>query len=180
MRAGRLLSVLLILQTQRRVTAGELARRLEVSQRTVLRDLAELSASGVPVYSVRGPQGGFELLDTFRGPAGSLAGGGPTGGQERLRRVRVLASPAALQRALVAGEPQGWRPRPVPDAHPHAPGWLEGSFRFGSDEEALRSLLALAPDVEVLLPQHLRDAMAAIGSRLAEQHAAARGAATGS
>lgn len=169
MRAARLLTILLVLQSEGRVTAGRLAQLLEVSQRTVLRDLAELGSTGVPVYAVRGPHGGFELLDTYRGdaPTAPVAAAGRTG---RLRRVRVRISPAALQRALVLGTPEGWRARPFPDPSPHYPDWIEGSFRFTSDDEALRQLIALAPDVEVLLPHELRAAMAALGRRVAAQH----------
>ena len=54
-----------MLQNGGRSTAGDLAQRLGVSERTVLRDLDVLSGAGVPVYGVRGPGGGFELLDTF-------------------------------------------------------------------------------------------------------------------
>jgi predicted DNA-binding transcriptional regulator YafY len=172
MRAARLLSVLLVLQTEGRVTARELARRLEVSERTVLRDLDELSATGVPVYAVRGPRGGFELLDTFRQPVPAVPGGAAvTTTQGRIRRVRVRISPAALQRVLVVGAPEGWRQRPVPDGSADHPDWIEGSFRFTSDDDAVRELLALAPDVEVLLPLDLRARMAESGRRIAEQHA---------
>lgn len=174
MRAGRLLSVLLILQSEGRVTARELARRLEVSERTILRDLAELGASGVPLYAVRGPQGGFELLDTWREPVPSAPGLAAVSGPGRLRRVRVRIAPSALQRVLVSGAPEGWRPRPFPDPSDEHPDWVEGSFRFTSDDEALRALLALAPDVEVLLPVELRQAMAETGRRIAEQHNPAR------
>ena len=59
MRAGRLLSLLLVLQNGHRFTTAELAERLGVSQRTVLRDIEALSGAGVPVYGVRGPGGGF-------------------------------------------------------------------------------------------------------------------------
>jgi len=172
-RAGRLLSVLLILQSEGRVTARELARRVEVSERTILRDLAELGSSGVPVYAVRGPQGGFELLDTWREPVPSARGLAGPPGPGRLRRVRVRIAPAALQRVLVVGTPEGWRPRPFPDAADEHPDWIEGSFRFTSDDDALRALLALAPDVEVLLPIELREQMADVGRRIAEQHAGA-------
>ena len=169
MRAGRLLTILLALQNEGRVTARELARRLEVSERTVLRDLAELGATGVPVYAVRGPHGGFELLDTHRQDVAPVAGSAPAG-PGRLRRVRVRISPAALQRALVMGTPEGWRARPVPDASREHPDWIEGSFRFTSDDEARSQLLALAPDVEVLLPLEMRASMAALGRRIAAQH----------
>ncbi|MGH2578109.1 MAG: helix-turn-helix transcriptional regulator, partial [Actinomycetota bacterium] len=63
MRAGRLITLVLILQRHGRVTAAELARRLEVSERTVLRDIEALSGAGVPVYATRGAGGGFELLE---------------------------------------------------------------------------------------------------------------------
>ena len=66
MRASRLISVLLLLQTRGRMTAGQLARELEVSVRTVYRDVEELSASGIPVYADRGANGGFQLVEGYR------------------------------------------------------------------------------------------------------------------
>ena len=66
MRADRLLSILLLLQSRRRVTARELAVRLEVSQRTILRDMDALSGSGIPVVSERGKDGGWSLLDDYQ------------------------------------------------------------------------------------------------------------------
>jgi predicted DNA-binding transcriptional regulator YafY len=66
MRASRLLSILLQLQTHGRATAGRLAEQFEVSVRTVYRDIDHLSEAGVPVCSDRGRSGGFRLLDGFR------------------------------------------------------------------------------------------------------------------
>jgi predicted DNA-binding transcriptional regulator YafY len=65
MRADRLLSLVLLLRHRGRMTAAELARELEVSQRTVFRDVEALSTAGVPVYAERGKNGGFALLPGF-------------------------------------------------------------------------------------------------------------------
>ena len=66
MRADRLISLLMLLQTHGRITADDLAERLEVSTRTIYRDLDALSGAGVPVYAERGPHGGCMLMESYR------------------------------------------------------------------------------------------------------------------
>jgi predicted DNA-binding transcriptional regulator YafY len=66
MRADRLLTILLLLQSSRRLTARELAQRLEVSERTIQRDMEALGMAGIPVLAERGNGGGWELLEPYR------------------------------------------------------------------------------------------------------------------
>lgn len=66
MRADRLLALLMLLQARGRMTAQDLAERLEVSERTIYRDVEALAMAGIPVYAERGPGGGFGLVDGYQ------------------------------------------------------------------------------------------------------------------
>lgn len=156
MRAGRLLSMLLILQREGRVTAARLAEQLEVSQRTILRDIEELSGAGVPVFATRGPGGGYELLEGFRSDLEGLAGWSMRDRGARLRtRAQVRISPEGRRLAAVLGYVQPLRVRRT--APPDADGWVQASFRVDTMDSAVIELLALAPHVEVLSPPQLRE-----------------------
>ena len=89
MRADRLVSLVLLLQAHGHVTAAALARELEVSVRTVYRDLAALSAAGVPVLTESGPGGGCGLLDGYRFPLRGLR-------PEEAEALLILGVPSAL------------------------------------------------------------------------------------
>lgn len=89
MRADRLLSLLLLLQARGRMTAAELAREVEVSERTIYRDLDALSAAGVPVYAERGPGGGCELLAGYQTKLTGLT-------EEEIRALFMAAVPGPL------------------------------------------------------------------------------------
>lgn len=88
MRAGRLLSILMLLQARGRATERELAERLEVSQRTIHRDLEALSAARVPVFALRGAQGGWELDKGWRTQVPGL--------DEAELRALLMAAPRAV------------------------------------------------------------------------------------
>ena len=90
MRASRLLTIQMLLQTRGRMTAPELAGALEVSLRTVHRDIDELTAAGIPVYAERGRAGGFRLL-----PGWSTALTGFTPAEAEAVFLGGLAGPAA-------------------------------------------------------------------------------------
>jgi predicted DNA-binding transcriptional regulator YafY len=66
MRADRLLSMLMLLQTHRRLTATKLAAELEVSERTIYRDVVALNTAGVPIYTESGPGGGISLIEDYQ------------------------------------------------------------------------------------------------------------------
>lgn len=92
MKADRLLSVLMLLQAKGRATERELAEQLEVSQRTIHRDLEALSAARVPVVALRGSQGGWELEKGWRTQVPAL--------DETELRALLMAQPR------VAGHPR--------------------------------------------------------------------------
>ena len=90
MRADRLLSLLMLLQTRGQMTARQLAGELEVSPRTICRDIDALSAAGVPVYGVQGRGGGYALLDRYRTTLTGLT-------EAQVRALFMLSIPAPLR-----------------------------------------------------------------------------------
>lgn len=131
MSAGRLLSMLLLLQSRGRMSASGLADELGVSVRTAYRDLARLQDAGVPVYAEPGPGGGYQLVDGYRtrltgmseGEARALFFAGLPGPAADLG---LAAEVTAARLKLLAALPTGLREEAARTAavfHLDAPGW---------------------------------------------------------
>jgi predicted DNA-binding transcriptional regulator YafY len=89
MRADRLLSMLMLLETRGRMTAQELSEKLEVSERTIYRDVNALSFAGVPIYAERGPNGGISLIESFKSDLTGLT-------RDEVRALFMVSIPPAL------------------------------------------------------------------------------------
>ncbi|HUP47461.1 MAG TPA: WYL domain-containing protein [Thermoanaerobaculia bacterium] len=96
MRADRLVSILLLLQTHGRMSARQLSRRLEVSARTIHRDMEALGSAGVPVVADRGARGGWSLLNGYRANVSGL--------NDAEVRALFAAAPPRLLADLQLGE----------------------------------------------------------------------------
>ena len=148
MKSSRLVSILLLLQTRGRMTAAQLAEELEVSVRTVYRDVEALSAAGVPLYGDAGHAGGYRLLDGYRTrltgltteEAEALFLAGAPGPAAELGLGTVLAAAQLKVRAALPAELRGHADRISGRFHLDAPGWY-------ADAEAAPYLPAVADAV---------------------------------
>lgn len=136
MRADRLLAMLMLLQTHRRITARDLAEELEVSERTIYRDVLALNSAGIPIYTESGPGGGIALIEDYQT---NLTGLSP----EEVQALAMLNIPEplvslgvgkALKAALLklaAAMPQSGR---VNQAQVHARIHLDATWWFQGQE----------------------------------------------
>ncbi|MFB9337041.1 helix-turn-helix transcriptional regulator [Actinoplanes octamycinicus] len=131
MRASRLLSLLLLLQNRGRMSATQLAAELDVTARTIYRDVEALVAAGVPVYAEHGPTGGYQLMDGYRTRLTGLTAEEAeslflTGMPQPAAELGLGAQVAAAELKLMAALPTPYRDASIrirQRFHLDAPGW---------------------------------------------------------
>jgi predicted DNA-binding transcriptional regulator YafY len=95
MRADRLISILLTLQRKKKVTAAELASQLEVSERTIYRDVVAMNTAGIPIYTEKGPGGGIMIVDDYRADLVNLR-------EDEIEALSLLSIPDEFERLGLA------------------------------------------------------------------------------
>jgi predicted DNA-binding transcriptional regulator YafY len=158
------------------MTASQLAVELEVSQRTVLRDIEALGSAGIPVYSVRGQLGGFELIEGFTSDLQSTRlSQRPPGTPAHATRARLWVSPRGRRLAVLLGRPVGLRVRKSTGPDHGPPGWVQAWIPVESADATVLDLLALGAEAEVIDPPDLRRRVRETAERIAGLHGAPSG-----
>ncbi|MBW0105875.1 YafY family protein, partial [Pseudonocardia sp. KRD291] len=153
MRASRLVTLLFVLQRRRAATAAELAAELEVSERTIYRDVAALTGAGVPLWTEPGPSGGIRLVEGWRSrldgltapEAAAILG---VAAPQVLADLGLSSALAGAQAKLLATLPEPLRAHAAMVAqrvHVDAPGWFHTP----------REVTALSTVAEALWSQHV-------------------------
>ncbi len=148
MLASRLLSILMLLQTRGRMSAGQLAAEFEVAVRTIHRDIDQLSAAGIPVYADRGRSGGFRLLDGYRTTltgltqpeAEALLLAGLPGPAAQLGLAEILSAARLKLLAALPASVQPGAERIAARFHLDAAPWFRGTDQLPSLQTVARAV----------------------------------------
>jgi predicted DNA-binding transcriptional regulator YafY len=170
-RASRLVGLLGLLQARGRMSARQLASELEVSPRTIARDIEALGSAGIPVYAVRGRLGGFQLIDGFTSdlpgtryrPPRRPEGAG-------VQHARIRLSPRGRRLAALLGRPAGIRIRRSSPPIAGRRDWVEAWVRIDSPDAMVLDILALGAEAEIVHPPELRAQIVSTAMRVADLH----------
>jgi predicted DNA-binding transcriptional regulator YafY len=158
----------MLLQDRGQVTAAELARQLEVSPRTILRDIEALSGAGVPVFATRGARGGFQLLGAYERSL-PMPAGAPARRATGARRARARLSLPGQRLVALTGRPAGVHLRTRANGGGTA-SWVDATWPVESLDAAVLDVLSLGAEVEIVGPADLRAAVAEAARGIAERH----------
>ena len=162
MKLDRLIAILSVLLNQEQATAPELAKRFEVSRRTINRDIEALNQAGIPIVTQQGAGGGIRIMDGFRMDRTALTSGD---------MQAILAGLRSLDSISGTNQYRQLMEKISPDCYDLTPeGDCLFSAGFADWDHLLSWILSFEGEAELLEPTELRDELSRIGEKIKQRH----------